>query len=62
MSQLKSYIDNTYKDLKLYNSFWMLNQNSMPLDVKFDINGFIREDKKFTNKISMYTIYVMMNG
>ena len=45
MSELKSYIDNIYKDLKLYNPFCILNQNSMPLDLKFDINGFIREDK-----------------
>lgn len=58
MSELKNYINNTYKDLKLYNPFFKLNKNSMPLDLKVDIDGFISEDKKLLDLVCLRALNI----
>lgn len=46
MSELKNYINNSYKNLKLYQSFWKVNKNTIALDLKNDINTSISQDAK----------------
>ena len=51
MSELKNYISNSYINLKLHQPFCSVNKNTIPLDLKKDIDGLISEDNRILDLV-----------
>ena len=51
MCELKNYISNSYINLKLHQPFCSVNKNTIPLDLKKDIDGLISEDNRILDLV-----------
>ncbi len=58
MSELKRYISDFYISLKLYQPFCSINKNTIPLDLKKDIDGLISEDNRILEEVYLRALQI----
>lgn len=58
MSKLKNYISSSYTNLKLYNPFCKINSNTLPLDLKNNIDGLVSEDSKILDLVYLRALEI----